>query len=295
MNEPKVYQHKPFQLILLIILFVFLIVFSFFNIGTDEAYILIPFGVFLGILFFAALYSMTVKTIISDTEISTQSILGTKSLSWGEISSVSGRGNSIKLHNLDGDVTVTPNQQLPGYTEVIEWIGAKRPDLFDPLAYSEMKRGWFILFPAVLLVVFLMAGLLGAGLMFFNRSETPMTIIMPLLFITVIALVFFGMILSSPQSITLDGKSMLVKYFFSEKTLLTDEVASVELRFTQTKNGKNYFVAINQTNRKSLRISGLNISLPIVYLILKNWHKKYTNPSPANVDDSFNYPSFPTL
>lgn len=276
MNEPKVYQHKPFQLILLIILFIFLIVFLFFNIGMDETYILIPFGIFLGLMFLISLYSMTVKTIISDTEISTQSILGTKSLSWGEISRVSGRGNAIKLHNMDGDVTVTPSQQLPGYDQVIEWIGAKRPDLFDPLVYGEMKKGWFILFPAVLIVVLFIAGLLGSGLMLFNRSETPVTIFMPLLFITVIALVFFGVVLSSPQSVMLDGKSLLVKYFFSEKTLLADEIASVELRFTQTKNGKNYFVQLNQTNKKSLRISGLNISLPIVYLVLKNWHGKFS-------------------
>jgi|CXWL01.1.fsa_nt_gi hypothetical protein len=249
MNEPKVYQHKPLQLILLIILFAFLIVFSFFNIGMDEVYILIPFGVFLGVMFFISLYSMTVKTIISDTEISTQSILGTKSLSWGEISRVSGKGNAIKLHNMDGDVTVAPSQQLPGYEEVIEWIGAKRPDLFNPQAYSEMKRGWFLLFPAVLIVVFFIAGLLGTGLMIFNRSETSMTVLMPLIFIIVIALVFFGVVLYSPQSVTLNGKSMLVKYFFSEKTLLANEIASVELRFTQTKNGKNYFVLLIQMNK----------------------------------------------
>ncbi len=288
MNEPKVYQHKPLQLVLLIILFAFLIVFSFFNIGTDETYILIPFGIFLGLMLFISIYSMTLKTIISDTEISTQSILGTKSLSWGEISRVSGRGNAIKLHNMDGDVTVTPSQQLPGYTEVIEWIGAKRPDLFNPLVYGEMKKGWFILFPAVLIVVLFIAGLLGSGLMLFNGSETPVTILMPLIFITVIALVFFGVVLSSPQSVMLDGKSVLVKYFFSEKTLLADEIASVELRFTQTKNGKNYFVQLNQTNKKSLRISGLNIGLPIVYLVLKNWHKKNSGIGLTTQNDFFN-------
>ncbi|MBI5964307.1 MAG: hypothetical protein HY863_12585 [Chloroflexi bacterium] len=288
MNEPKVYQHKPFQLILLIILFIFLTVFSFFNIEAGEAYILIPFGVFLGIMFFFSLYSMTVKTIISDTEISTYSILGTKSLSWGEISRVSGKGSAIKLHNMDGDITVAPSPQLPGYDEVIEWIGAKRPDLFDHLAYSEMKKGWFILFPAVLIVVIFIAGLLGSGLMFFNSSETPLTVIMPLIFITVIALAFFGAILSSPQSVTLDGKSMLVKYFFSEKTLLVDEIASVELRFTQTRNGKNYFVQLNLTHKKSLRISGMNIGLPIAYLVLKNWQKKYSGIGLTNQNNFFN-------
>jgi hypothetical protein len=79
--------------------------------------------------------------------------------------------------------------------------------------------------------------------------------------------------LSLPQSLMLEGKSLFVKYLFSEKKLLADEIASVELRFTQTRNGKNYFVLLAQTNKKSLRILGLKPSLPIAYLVLKNWHK----------------------
>lgn len=65
-----------------------------------------------------------------------------------------------------------------------------------------------------------------------------------------------------------------VKYLFSEKTLLADEIVSIALSFTQTRNGKNYFILISQSNRKSLRISGLSPSLPIAYLVLKNWHKQ---------------------
>jgi hypothetical protein len=77
-----------------------------------------------------------------------------------------------------------------------------------------------------------------------------------------------------PQSLTLEGKSLRVKYLFKEKTLLADEIASVDLRFTQNKNGKNYFVQLTQTNKKKMRISGLSLGLPIVYLTLKNWHTK---------------------
>jgi hypothetical protein len=276
MNEPKIYKHKPFQLIIVIILFVFLLISMFLNLGSNDFYFQVFFIAFIGIIFLISLYSMTVKTIISDSEISTQTIFGTKSLSWGEINRVSGRSSALKLHNLDGDMTVAPSPQLPGYDEIINQIGAKRPDLFDPLTYREMKRGWFILFPFIMLAVFFVAGLLVYGVLVFNNSETPVGFLMPLIFIVVIALVLFGVVLSSPQSVTLDGKSMLVKYFFSEKTLLANEILSIELRFTQTRNGKNYFVLLTQTNKKSLRISGLNIGLPIIYLVLKNWHKKHS-------------------
>ncbi len=292
MNEPKVYKHKPFQLIFTVVLFAFVFIGMSINVGPNEFYIQILFAVILGIVFVISLFSTTGKTIISDNEISTQSLLGTKSVAWRQIGRVSGTGFSIKLHNMDGDVTVAPSPQIPGYAEVIEQIGAKRPDLFDAANFREMKRSWFILFPLILLIVFFMAGILGTGLMMFSKPDTTVIIIIPLFIIIFIGLIFFGIALSSPQSVTLEGRSMSIKYLFSEKTLLTDEIASIELRFTQTRNGKSYFVAINQTNRKSLRISGLNIGLPIVYLVLKNWHK---NSSPAKAETAFSYPSFPTL
>jgi hypothetical protein len=275
-NEPRTYRHSPIQLILVIILL------GIFSIGalmaiSQAGYIfLIPFALFLGIIFLTVLYSMTQKTIISDDGISAQTIFGEKPLRWSEISRVSGRGYAIKLHNFDGDVTVAPSPQLPGYEEVVEWIGIKRPDLFDPLEYGEMKRGM----PALALIVALMVVLIGVavvfGLLYLSTPETSMSIFMPLIFIIIIFIVFFVVILFQPQSVTLDGKSLCLKYLFGEKTLLADEISSVELRFTQTRNGKNYFVLLTQTNKKSLRISGLNLGLPIVYLTLKNWHKKNT-------------------
>ena len=295
MSEPKIYKHKPFQLIILVILLPIMGIVLFTSGGTEERIIQTVMAVMIGVVFLVSMLTLTVKVIISDSEISTQSIFGTKSLAWSEINRVSGTGSALKLHNREGDVTVAPSPQLPGYVEIIEQIGAKRADLFNTENFGEMKRSWFVFFPLILLIVFFMAGLLVSGLMMFNKPDTPTIIIMPLFFIFFIAVIFLGIVFSSPQSVTLEGKSMSIKYLFSERTLLADEIASIELRFTQTRNGKNYFVALNQTNRKTIRISGLSISLPIVYLVLKNWHKKYTNPSPAKADTSFNYPSFPTL
>jgi len=61
-----------------------------------------------------------------------------------------------------------------------------------------------------------------------------------------------------------------------QKILLANEIASIDLRFTQTRNGKNYFIAVNLVNRKTIRVSGLSPNLPVVYLVLKNWHKQNT-------------------
>jgi hypothetical protein len=64
---------------------------------------------------------------------------------------------------------------------------------------------------------------------------------------------------------------MTLKYYFSEKTFRTDEVNSILLSYTQSRNGRHYFIALNLTDRKTIRLSGLGISLPIAYLVLKNW------------------------
>ena len=81
--------------------------------------------------------------------------------------------------------------------------------------------------------------------------------------------------LGLPQSVALNGNSMLIKYLSREKTLPAAEIASVELQFTQTRNGKDYFVALNLAKGKPIRISGLRPNAPVVYHVLKNWHKKY--------------------
>ena len=274
LNEPRSYGHSPVQIGLVVLVFSVLGVGLLLALGKSEFQLLIPFAGFYGITFLIVLYSLTAKAVISDNEILTQTMLGVKSLTWSEISRVSGRGYGIKLHNFGGDVTVAPSSQLPHYEEIVDWIGIKRPDLFNPLEYGEMERGWSqwaLLVPFALILAGVFAGF---GVSFLRTPQNSEVLFVPMFFVVIIAVVFFGMIFSSPQSLTLNGKTMLLKYLFNEKTLLADEIVSVDLRFTQTRNGRNYFILLTQPNRRSVRISGLSPSLPIAYLVLKNWHKK---------------------
>ncbi|MBK9206779.1 MAG: hypothetical protein IPL71_00110 [Anaerolineales bacterium] len=121
--------------------------------------VMIPFALLFVFLFIFLVVRATAQTIISEDEISTKTLLGTKSLRWSEVSRVSGRGYAIKLHNFDGDVTVAPATQLPGYDEVVNWIGMKRPDLFSPLEYAEMKKNWAGTIIFSMVGLFLLAGL----------------------------------------------------------------------------------------------------------------------------------------
>ncbi|HNE69317.1 MAG TPA: hypothetical protein PLE39_13115, partial [Anaerolineales bacterium] len=128
MNEPRVYKHSPIQFIILIVVMGFVFVAMFFNLDWNTPSILFPISLII-LIAVAGLAAATQKTILSDDEISSQSLFGMKTLRWSEITRVSGRGYVIKLHNFDGDVTVAPSPNLPRYEEVIEIIGNKRPDL----------------------------------------------------------------------------------------------------------------------------------------------------------------------
>lgn len=269
-NEPRTYRHSAWQLGLVILIFGVLLVGSISTLD-DLEFLLIPIAGFFGIVFLTIIYSLTTKTTISDNEISTQTLFGTKSLNWGEISTLSGSGYKIKLHSNDGDMTVGINPQLPGYEEIIDWIGIKRPDLFSTQEYSEMRRSWAsgILFPIIGLTI------IGVGLFLMFQMNTNDSLFILAVFL-IMGIVFVVIPFSTPQVLIFDGKSLLIKYWLSQKSISADEVQAVELRSQRTRNGKVFFILLHLVNKKSVRISGLSPNLPVGYLVLKNWHKKNT-------------------
>lgn len=276
MNEPRVYKHSPIQFIILIVVMGFVFAAMFFNLDWNTPSILFPISLII-LIAVAGLVAATQKTILSDDEISSQSLFGMKTLRWSEITRVSGRGYVIKLHNFDGDVTVAPSPNLPRYEEVIEIIGNKRPDLFNPREYDELKSGSFFLLASLAFLVLFLSMIAGVGYFLYSSPDTARlgsVIFAPLIVLFIVMVVFAGTIAFRPRSLTLDGKSMTIKYLFREKTLLADEIRSVQFAYQQSRNGKIFFVLLHLVNRKSLRLSGLNPNLPVVYLVLKNWHQQ---------------------
>jgi hypothetical protein len=268
MNEPRVYKNSPFLFGFLSLIFGVLFVGLFINLARNNNwFIMIPFALLFGFIFLIVLFAMTSKTIISEDEISTQNLLGTKTLRWSEINRVSGRGYAIKLQDIDRGITVAPGPQLPGYQEVIDSIGMKRPDLFEPQDHGEFSKSWLqTIFPAVFGLLFMAAGLF----VYIQDGQT----FLPFVVFAVIGLVFMAMTLVPAQSISIQGSSLLIRYLFHQKILQASEIASVGIRYTHTRNGKRYFTAINLVNGKTIHISGLRPSMPVVYLVLKNWHRK---------------------
>ena len=276
MNEPRVYKQPVFGVFLAVFMLLFagaIIFFTLDNFDINILWFLIPILGLFGLIFLSALFSFTSKVIITDDDITSQVLFIPKTLKWGEISHVSGRGNSIKLHNYDGDITVSPNSRIPSYPEIIEIIGEKRPDLFKLTEdNSEMSRGLFSnLFGALVGISLIFLGI-------FIYFVVDSTDIFPIIMTAIAGVFFLGTSLTAVQKVTLQGNTMLVKYIFSQKEIKAEEIRNIFYGFTQTRRGgKNYFVQISYGNNQNFRISGVNLSLPIAYLVLKNWHKQYIN------------------
>jgi len=272
MNEPHIYKHSPAASILILVVFFVLFAVIFLELKTESLAAIIPVAIAGIAVLLSVLIKFSSKAILSEDEIVVRGIFGEKALRWNEIHRVSGSGYQIKLHNFDEDVTVAPSPQLPGYEEIVEWIGRKRPDLFPPEEYSEIKRGFGFLI-GMGVVFLMMIGFMAAMAFQFLMSPNA-GFLVPVLFIFLMLMLLLWFIFSAAQSLRLEGRSMTLKYLFREKTLLANEVASIHLAYARTRNGKQYYISIQQANGRSMRISGLGAGLPIAYLVLKNWHAR---------------------
>lgn len=268
LSEPRTYRYSTLRLVLLVVLLLLLGIVPFLILGQGSfLYLLLSFG-FIGLTMLIATYSLTRSTTISSEGLSTRTLLGDRSLRWSEIDSVSGRGHTIKLHNRDGDVTVAPSPHLPGYPEVIEAIGTKRPDLFNSANYGVMSRSWLNS------LLFLVGGLLIIGIgiyLYFDSDET----MMPIVFLGVVSLGFIASIFMSVLSLRLDGALLTVHYLLSKTSLSANKIHSIILTALQTRTGKSYHITISTSHNHMIRFSGIGPSLPIVYLVLKTWHQAH--------------------
>lgn len=279
MKEPRVYKSSPMVFVVLLVFFALLFGGIIFGAGLQGVSFILPLVAVIMLLLVFAFVVQFATVTVSEEEISVQKMFGTKSLHWAEVDRVSGRGYTLKLHNRDEDVKLSVGPQLPGYEEIVEFVGIKRPDLFSPNEYSEMKRG----LTAYILMFLFITVILGVTVAFVTSTmDTPGSTpsqYLPLVVFVLMVLFFGAMVFSVPRSLTLDGNTLNLKYIFSEKTVRADEVGIIQLRFTQSRNGKHYFINLALRNRKNIQLRGLGVGLPIAYLVLKNWHKNLVDIS----------------
>lgn len=273
MNEPRVYKQPLFGVFLSAIMMMFScgIIFFVSNTLADVWFIIPILGLF-GIAFLISLFSYTSKVTITDDEITSSYLFIPKTLRWTEITHVSGRGNRIKLHS--EDTTVSINPRLPDYEEIIRTIGEKRADLFQLNEENQEISRSFLSF----ILNFLFGGSIIIFAMYFYFFINEARDAISALLIAGLGAMLIGSNLFAVQKIILQGNTMQVKYLLRQTEIKAEEITSVFYGFTQgRRGGKSYYVQISYKENQNFRLSGVNPSLPIAYLVLKNWHKKYSN------------------
>jgi hypothetical protein len=244
------------------------LVFALF-LDSEANYLLIGIT---GLAFLIVLFYMTSSVKISNEEIVTTRLLRTKSLAWLDISHVSMWGQALRLHSRDDDVVLSIDSQLDGYTEILDIIFKKRPDLFDVGDNDLISRGLLGSIASV------GAGLAMMGIssvfVFYMAGEVET-------FNIILASIFFAMgifIIAywflSPQSILLENQTVVVLYLFKEMHYAVSDINSITLEKRQTRNGYIYFAQVNLTKGKPLKLSGFKLGSVLMYQILKRWHDK---------------------
>jgi hypothetical protein len=121
MNEPREYKNQSYGTGVIILVFG-IALFAVLAISVDKQlrFIMLPFAGIIFLFFLVTIFFSTSKVYVSNDEIASKNLFGTNTLKWNEIARVSGSGNTIKLHNADGDITVSPSARLAGYEEIVE-------------------------------------------------------------------------------------------------------------------------------------------------------------------------------
>ena len=160
-NE-RIFRHSIGKLALMYLGLIFLGV--IFITSDNKDYFLI-FAIAVGLIFTVIYSTSTVR--VNEEGITTSRMFISKSLRWAEIERVSMRGQSLRLHDRDEDITLSLDSQLEEYSEILDLIFSRRPNLFDVREDDIMRRG---LIASIFTVGF---GLVMIGLSIFLFFEMP--------------------------------------------------------------------------------------------------------------------------
>lgn len=259
----RTFRHSFGKLVLMFLGGLFF-VYMVLSVGESDYFLL----AMTGIIFFIAISYATSNVKISSDEITTSRFLVAKSLRWSDIARVSMRGQSLRLHNRDEDVTLALDSQLDGYTEILDIIFNKRPELFDVIENNVLSRNALGLALAIGFGLLIMA----FPVFIFWTSEEFDFLYGAIFF--VIGLIMMAGWLFTPQRVVLENETMLITYLYKKISYSINDINSITLEKRRTRNGYVYFVQINLKAGKPLKLPGFKQGNALTYQLLKRWHSK---------------------
>lgn len=222
----------------------------------------VSFG-FVVILFYA-----TGRVKISNDGITIGRLLGSKSLRWSEIARVSVRGQALRLHNFEENLTLTIDPQLEGYKDIVDIIFRKRPDLLDREEQTVMSSSWLGNIFAVGIGLFMIAMSILLAFVFKDVDR-----IVVLIFFAAGAFILANWFLS-PKRLELVGRNLILGYLFKQVSYPAEDIDSITLERRSTRSGYVYFVQINLKSGKKIKPPISQPGNALTYQILKSWHEK---------------------
>ena len=257
----------------------FLIMIIIFSLIGRESVFFICDGVMIfGGLIFVTWY-LTTRVSVSETTITTKTLLGTKSLQWSDIGYFSARGSSTRLHHHYESKVLTIGSRLDGCAEIFELLYQKRPDLFDIERYKSFNHNMSNATVQLAIGVFLVVlGLLG----YFSGNEA---LISTLVFGFIFLLVSFRNWYFYPRALTLEQESLNFNYMNKIVSLPINEITDIKIgKQQQVKSVQVNSVLVFLKNGRFLNLSSYDQSPIVMYYVLKQWHEIYSakeSSSPA--------------
>lgn len=218
--------------------------------------------------FIIALFYVTSSVTISSDEVTTKGLLGSKSLRWSEIARISSFGETLQLHNYDEDQRLSIDSQLDGYPDILNIIFSKRPDLLDGNDDTTMSISWL----GAISTLGVSLAIIAIGVFQFLETRDVGRIFSLIFFVMGVSLILKWLL--APKSLTLEGKTLTVGYWFKERSHPASDIDYISLEKQRTKNGYHYFAQINLISGKKIKLPAFKQGAQLTYQILKRWHKK---------------------
>lgn len=247
-----------------VLYFVFLAIVSMLSYFARDLVILTVLGMTLGLGILLLVLYRTFSIQVSDRGITQKTLLGTKSLAWGDIRQISAQGAALRLRGEHVTISISPRHY--GAMQITQWLQTKRPGLFRIKHVAQLMQNsiWTmpILWVGILQVVLFLllyifrdyvSYLLGLGGLFFGGQ----------------ALVTWYI---SPRSLVIDNDCLIVRYHNRSVSYSAADITGIQAWMTD--QGQYRFVMIAFRNKKVLDLSVFQQTPFITFPVLSQWHEE---------------------
>jgi hypothetical protein len=243
----KTFRYSHIFKLVGVLYFTFLFIVALLSFFARDPVILTVLGLTLGLgILLLSLYR-TSGIQVSDRGITKKTLLGTKSLAWGEIRQISAQGASLRLRGEHVSLSISPRHY--GAKEITEWLQTKRPGLFRMKHVARLEQ---------------------------NNMRTMPILLVGILFILLSLLLYiFRDYLFRPGLLGLffENDCLTVRYHNRSVSYSADDIAIILATMTQQEQFRSV-VIVFRNQKKVLDLSVFKQTPFITFPVLSQWREE---------------------